>query len=166
MKSMSEDQMKEAGKIYELAYIFVPTIPEENIPAEAGNLKEMLAHLGAIAIGEDFPKLIPLAYEMEKTISNKKQKFDSGYFGWFKFELEPENAIKLDEDLRRKENIIRFMIIKTVRENTMPRKMPIFRDSRARTAPQKKAGEIVSEEAVPINKEEVDKKIEEMVAAA
>lgn len=166
MKSMSDDQMKEAGKIYELAYLFVPTIPEENIAAQAGNLKEMLAGLGAVSIGEDFPKLIPLAYQMEKTISNKKQKFDSGYFGWIKFELDPENAVKLDEDLRRKENILRFMIIKTVRENTMSRKTPAVRESRERRTVKQENGEVASGEAAPINKEEVDKKIEELVATA
>ncbi len=166
MKSMSDDQMKEAGKIYELAYLFVSTIPEENIAAEEGALKEMLSNVGAVAIGEDFPRLISLAYEMEKTIANKKQKFDSGYFGWIKFELDPENISKLDEELKRKENIIRFLIIKTVRENTMSSKKPIVRESKARPAPKKEDGEIASEEAAPINKEEVDKKIEELVATA
>lgn len=147
--------MKE-GKIYELAYLFVPTIPEEEIMAENNALKDLAAGFGATFISEESPTLIDLAYQMERDIANKKHKFTSGYFGWMKFELDAEKVAELQEEVARKDNLIRFMIIRTVRENTLAPKKPKT-DGRPRS--KKEDGE-------EMNAGEVDKKIEEITTEA
>ncbi len=155
---MSQDEPKE-GKIYELAYLFVPTLPEEESMAEHTALKELAASFGASAVAEEAPKLMELAYQMERDISNKKHKFTSGYFGWMKFELDPEKVAEFKDEVSRKDTIIRFMIIRTTKESTMAPKKP---KTEGRVRGKKEDGT----EPEAMNKEEVDKKIEEMAVAA
>ena len=59
-------------------------------------------------------------------------------------------------------NLIRFLIVKTVRENTIAAKRFIHRDSKRKALYTKKEGE--NESSMPINKEEIDKEIEALVA--
>ena len=158
----SELDIKKDKKIYELAFIFVPTLGDDGLAAKFGDLKGNLTNLGAIFISEEYPKLINLAYIMDKVIANKKQKFQSGYFGWTKFELEADGIAKLKDLLKHDENMLRHLIVKTVRENTMSSNR-IFRKS-TEGGYKKKEGEEVREKEphVEINKEELDKKLEEL----
>ena len=150
------------GRIYEVGYLLVPTISEEELPVHYGNLKELVASLGGDIIADEMPKMISLAYPMHKTLQNVINKFDSAYFGWVKFSMDPEKVLELDKKLKLDLGIIRFLTIKTVKENTIAAKRFVHRDMLRRKPPtMKKEGE---EEAAPINKEEVDKEIDAMVA--
>ena len=154
---MADTQEKE-GRIYELAYLFVPTLTEESVAASFGNLKGLLETHGASFITEEMPKMMELAYEMSRIIENKKTWFDTAYFGWVKFEIEPSEIAAIEEALARNEEIIRFMTIKTVRESTMSSKK-VHREYKKRVATK---GE--GEEAGPeMTKEEVDKQIDALV---
>ena len=151
----------EDANVYELAYLLVPSIVEEELVAEAAALKDAVAAFGASFVSEEAPKLIDLAYQMERDIANKKHKFNNGYFGWMKFELDPAQVALLNESLGRNDKLIRYMIISTVAESTIaPKKAPRTADGKPRT---KKEGE---EEGEAMSAEEVDKKIEEMATAA
>ena len=66
---------------------------------------------------------------------------------------------KLDLDI----HFVRFLILKTVKENTIAAKRFVGGGVMHRRPTVKKADE--NEVAVPINKEEVDKEIDAMVAA-
>jgi len=150
------------GRIYEVGYLLVPTISEEELPVNYGNLKELITTLGGDAIADEMPKMIGLAYPMYKTLQNVINKFDSAYFGWMKFSMDPEKVLELDKKLKLDPSIVRFLLIKTVKENTVAAKRFVHRDMLRRKSPtMKKEGE---EEAAPINKEEVDKEIDAMVA--
>lgn len=157
---MSEETQEKGGRIYELAYHFVPTIAEESVAATLGTLKAMLEENGAEFINVETPKMMELAYEMSRTIDNKKTWFDHAYFGWIKFEIDPANLKAVEEKLERDETIIRYMIIKTVRENTIASRK-VHREYRKRTDVK-----AVDENGAPveINKEEVDKQIDAMIA--
>ena len=151
------------SRVYEVGYLLVPTIFEEEVPVTYGNLKELIASFGASPISDEMPKMIDLAYPMFKTLQNVRNKFDVGYFGWFKFYMEPEKVLELKKKLDLDLNIIRFLIVKTVKENTIASKRFVRRDiSYRKNGTTKKEEE--SKEAVPINKEEVDKEIDAMVA--
>jgi ribosomal protein S6 len=154
---MSETQEKD-GRIYELAYLFVPTMTDESVAAAFGNLKALLENHGASFISEEMPKLTELAYQMSRIIENKKTWFDTAYFGWIKFEMDPSEVAAIEETLARNEEIIRFMTIKTVRESTMSSKK-VHREYKKRTASTTEGGE----PTVPMNKEEVDKQIDALV---
>jgi ribosomal protein S6 len=105
------------------------------------------------------PKMMELAYEMSRTIDNKKTWFTTAYFGWVKFDLEPAALAAVEEVLKRDEEVIRYMVLKTVRENTIAQKRSMSRPARARDAAPTEEGEA----AAPANPEEIDKQIEALV---
>jgi len=160
-----ENEKKNAdSRIYEVGFLFVPTLSEEELPVSFGNLKELISSSGGSIISDEMPKLINLAYTMPKTLQNVIKKFDTAYFGWVKFSMDPEKIPELKKKLELELNIIRFLIMKTVKENTVAAKRFIHRDMFHRKPPMaRKEGE---GEVVPINKEEVDKEIDAMVAAS
>ena len=169
MKPMSEVETKEKNEIeadvnsrvYELGYLLVPTLSEEDVPATFGNLKELVSSLGGIAISDEMPKMLTLAYPMVKVIANLRNKFKTAYFGWIKFTMDSDKVLELKKRLDLDPNLIRFLILKTVKENTINAKRFVRGEMGYRKTKTEKNG---NEKAVPINKEEIDKEIEAMVA--
>lgn len=147
-------------RVYELGYLLVPSITEENVAGEATALKDSILSFGALPISEEYPKLMGLAYDMEAVINNKKEHFETGYFGWFKFELTPDQLASLESKLKLSDKLIRFLLIKTVRESTMASKRPFGRDFKRRTD----AKHDPAAPAVEINKEEIDKQIDALIS--
>ncbi len=155
-----EDIEKTDARVYELAYLFVPTIDEAAILGRFGDLKALIEKEGGTFVSEDMPKMIELAYEMSRVITNKKTYFTNAYFGWIKFELDPSKVEALKPVLDRNEEIIRYMILKTVRENTIASKKPIGQGMyKKRVSDKKEPG--VSE--TPLSVEEIDKEIDAMI---
>lgn len=150
------------ARIYEVSYLLNPSFEEGDVALEYGNFKELIASLGGEHISDEMPKKISLAYIMSKVIQNKKQNFDEAYFGWFKFAMDPEKVLDLKKKLDLDTKIIRFLIVKTVRENTIATKKFARTDFAKRNT--KESGE--KEEPVEINKEELDKEIDAMVVEA
>lgn len=150
------------SRVYEVGYLLLPTISEEEIPAIYTNLKDLVSSLGGEVISDEMPKMIPLAYTMAKVIQNVRSKFDSAYFGWVKFDMSPEKVSELKKKLDVDTNFIRFLILKTVKENTIAAKRFIHKDSRRKIVTTKKEDE--NETSTPIDKEEIDKEIDAMVA--
>lgn len=166
MENIDEKDVVE-GRIYEVGYLLVPTLGDEQAPVKYSNLKELVSSLGGSIVSDEAPKMIDLAYQMVKVISNIRNKFDNAYFGWIKFSMSPEEVLKLKAKLDLDVDVIRFLMIKTVKENTLSTKKFMHRDTPYRKAPSatplvKKEEE--SGEPVEINKEEIDKEIDAMVS--
>ncbi|KKS44975.1 hypothetical protein A3I25_01625 [Candidatus Nomurabacteria bacterium RIFCSPLOWO2_02_FULL_42_17] len=158
MMETNQQSQQNDSHVYELAFFLMPTIGEENLPTVFGDLKNMLSKSGAVFISEDFPKLLPLAYSIDKIIEHKRQVFNTAFLGWVKFEIESGHLLNLKEELKHSVNLMRFIIVCTVRESTLaPRRLHA---SRRRSAPDKVRP---AEPAIPIDEEAVDKKIEELV---
>lgn len=167
---MSDEEVKEENiietegnsRIYELGYLLVPTLAEEAVPAEYGNLKELISSFGGVAIADEMPRMIPLAYSMVKVVANVRSKFTNAYFGWVKFTMDSDKVLELKKKLDLDPSVIRFLILKTVKENTIAAKRFVRGDVLHRKPTiHKEEGEV----AVPINKEEVDREIDAMVSA-
>lgn len=141
--------------IYEIGFNLISTISEENVAQKFGAIKEKITSLEGEIISEEYPKMIKLAYEMTKEIDNKNVRFNSAYFGWVKFEMDAASVAEIDKMAKNDSTVLRYIIIKTVRENTIHSpKLP-------RAA---KSVEAVEEEVVlPINEEQVDQKIDELI---
>ena len=160
---LNMDEKEAVGtRVYELGYLLVSSIPEEGVPVIYGNLKEMVSSFGGEMISDEMPKMINLAYTMRKVVSNVRSKFDTAYFGWLKFNMDTEKVLELKKKLDLDPNVIRFLILKTVKENTIAAKRFVHRDNRRKMPAVKEGVEV--EMAVPINKEEIDKEIDAMVA--
>lgn len=151
------------SRVYELGYLLAPTLSEENIPVEFGNLKELVSSLGGLTVSDEMPKILPLAYPMVKVIANLRHKFKTAYFGWIKFTMDSDKVLELKKRLDLNVNLIRFLILKTVKENTIATKRFARGDiARRKIKIEKKRSD---ETAIPINKEEIDKEIDALVAA-
>ncbi|MEZ4102963.1 MAG: 30S ribosomal protein S6 [Candidatus Paceibacterota bacterium] len=150
---------KSEKTIYEIGYNLIPTISEEEVAKEVGKIKEQINSLGGLVISDEYPNQIKLAYEMTKEIDNKNVRFNSAYFGWIKFEMSPESVSEVKKMADNGDNFLRYIIIKTVRENTIytPR---IAKPSR-RVSSDDLAG--AQEDSLPMDKEAVDKKIDELI---
>ena len=144
--------------IYEVGYIMVPSIPEENLGGEVTSFKDVLNEMGVTFISDEYPKMLELAYEMSRSIANKKQKFSYGYFGWVKFECSTENARVIKDSLDKNEKLVRYLMIKTIRGNTMSTKRAYGKQDGSKRRSVSK-----SEESAPINEEVIDKEIDALV---
>jgi len=139
MKPMQEveNEILEEGnsRVYELGFHLVPTLSEEDVPVTFGDLKELVLSLGGVAISDEMPKMMPLAYPMVKIIANIRNKFKTAYFGWIKFEMDSDKVLKLKKKLDLDPNFVRFLLIKTVRESTVAAKRFVNRDGISRKTP-------------------------------
>ncbi|MCX6752706.1 MAG: 30S ribosomal protein S6 [Candidatus Nomurabacteria bacterium] len=157
-----ENEILEDGnsQVYELGYLLVPSIKEEDLGVNYGNLKELVASFGGEIITDEMPKAINLAYSMQKVTSNVRQKFSTAYFGWTKFIMDTQKVLEMKKHLDLDPNFIRFLILKTVKENTIA----VKRFARGETYRRPKTKSSENETVVPINKEEIDKEIEALIA--
>ncbi|MDO8659265.1 MAG: 30S ribosomal protein S6 [Candidatus Parcubacteria bacterium] len=161
IKDKNEISGDENARVYEVGYLLVPTIAEEEVPAVYGNLKELVVSLGGEVIADEIPKMMGLAYSMTKVITNVRNKFNTAYFGWTKFTMDTAKVLELKKRLDLDTNIVRFLIVKTVKENTIAAKRFVRGEGVYRRPMVKRSSD---EPVVPINKEEVDKEIDALIA--
>ena len=107
------------GRIYEISFIFDNKL-DESAALEKGNaIKQSIATLGGSFISEEAPYMRELAYEMTRVVNNVNVRFSEGYFGWIKFEMEAEKVKEFEKALKLDEQLVRYLVVKTVRENTV-----------------------------------------------
>jgi ribosomal protein S6 len=149
-------------KVYELGYHLLPTLSEGDVSVEVAALKALIEKRGGTIIADEAPKLTDLSYTMTKAQSGKISKFTTAHFGWVKFEMTPAQAMEIKTELESHQQVLRYLLIATVRESTMaPRRMVAgVREVTPTTTLRK----LVKEEAqVPVSEAELDKTIEELV---
>ncbi len=148
------------SEVYEFGFLLVPDVGDEGAPASFSALKGMIEDAGGNPISDNLPAKMALAYPMDKEIDHKHQTYREAYFGWIKFELEKGKIAVLKDAFDNEKSLIRFIIIKTVKENTLaPKKLKEKMES---TGGRRHSHR--EESSVPINKEEVDKQIDALVS--
>ena len=105
--------------IYEVGYNIVPTLDATTLKARVDAIRALVTADGGAVIEEGEAKKIDLAYEMVHVADNKRAKYTSAYFGWVKFEASPAYAKAIALAMKADKEVIRFLIVKTVREDTM-----------------------------------------------
>ncbi len=166
MQEMEKKTVKKAKDVivYEVGYLIVPKVNEDEIPAIYGNLKELIVSFGGEVTSDEMPRMTNLAYTMVKVVSNVRSKYDTAYFGWIKFDMDTQKLLELKKKLDLDPNILRFLIIKTVKENNVATRKFATRDMAKKKVPGvKKEGEVEGTEA-PMDKVEIDKEIDAMVS--
>ena len=106
-----------------------------------------------------------LAYTFVKKENSKNAKYDSAFFGWVKYEGVGEQAEAIKEVVEANNNVLRYLIVKTIREN-------IIRGGEKKVAPvaDKKPRKTLREdpskesEKGEVSEAELDKTIDELVA--
>jgi ribosomal protein S6 len=157
-----EDKTKDLGdiQVYELGYHILPTVPEEDLQGEVSKIHSFISGNDGMVISESNPTLKQLAYDVDKKIDTKSLKFNKAYFGWIKFEMDRSKVLDLKSKVEAMTNVLRFLIIKTVKESTISIvKTPAYK--------KEKESEVVTEkdsvEKVQIDEKELDKSIDELV---
>lgn len=161
-KETIHDEKESNPRIYELGFLLVPTISEETVLGEGSRLKGVIESCGGLLISDENPKSISLAYEMDRRVAGKKKIFNTAYFAWIKFHGDPSGVALLKKNLEGDETVLRFMIIKTVKENTLIQKRPTFIRGKKKDTVDAK-GEKPKEDTTPVSEAELDKTIEELV---
>jgi ribosomal protein S6 len=157
-----EKQLEEGGlQVYELGYHIVSTVAEENLSKEAEALKAIVLRDGGSLVSEGEPKLINLAYSMTKSVADTKKKFNTAYFGWIKFETKSELMPSIKKAVDANPHVLRYLLIKTVRENTMFTPKLNVRTVEKEAPKAKKS--IKTEEKKASSVEDLDKTIDELV---
>ena len=134
---MSED----TKQVYEVGYHVVPLIAETDIPKQAEEVRGVIAGQEGSFLSEGEPKAVTLAYSIEKEYAGEKKTFDSAYFGWIKFELNPANLEAIKKALDAKDEILRYILIKTVPGDTR-----ISKKTRHSSVREEDEGEVSEEE--------------------
>ena len=100
---------------------------------------------------------------MAKSVADVKKKFTTAYFGWLKFETKSELMTSIKKAVDANPNVLRYLLIKTVRENTLY--VPKLNSVKVgeKEAPKAKKS-IKTDEKKATSLEDIDKSIEELVA--
>lgn len=162
------------NQVYEVGFHIVPLVrasadgrEEDKVAAEVDSIKSIIEKNGGVLITDEFPKLINLAYTMVKDIDGKRMKFDTAYFGWLKFEMKTDSITAVKGWMDNNKNVLRFLIIKTVKESTLAPKTIIFgKDDSLRKAGSKSAfkkKDNTEKKKIFVSEEELDKTIEELI---
>ena len=157
-KQTNIEDMGKEPQVYEVGFHIIPTIAEDDLGVRVTAIRDVIESQEGKMIADEYPKLMDLMYPMVKIASNKRATYSSAYFGWLKFEVEPKGAKAIDLELKKDDNVLRFLLVKTVRESTMaPKKMFTQKRGDETKAPEEKV------EETPMSEEELDKTIEELV---
>jgi ribosomal protein S6 len=154
-KEMTIDAFGADQKIYEVGFHVIPALSEEGVAAQVAAVREAIASVHGTIIAEGAPKKIDLAYPMTKVAQNKRTTFTSAYFAWFKFEAEPKGAKEVASIVKANDDVLRFLLVKTVREDTMaPRKLFMKK---------KEEDEVAPAEEVVVSEEEIDASLDKII---
>lgn len=146
--------------IYELGYHIVPIVGEDNLGARVTAVRDVIESHKGIIIADEFPKSIDLAYPMVKHAENKRATYASAYFGWFKFQANPSAAKAIDLGIKKDNAVLRYILVKTVRENTMSPKKAL-RDAKR----EEGRGDEPKEEKPKLSEAELDKAVEDLASS-
>jgi ribosomal protein S6 len=97
---------------YELAFHVLPTIAEGEVSKVFQKLKDVIAKNGGVVTVEEAPARFDLAYEISKYLEGRNRKFSSAYFGWVRFEAEPEKLAKIKSSVSGTKELLRHLLIK------------------------------------------------------
>jgi len=146
-----EKEVKEKT-VYEISFLIDPKTSEEDLPLAVGGLKEVIESRDSIFVSEGLPKKMNLAYSMFTSHDSKKERYDSAYFGWIKYEASPSDIEEIKNEMEAKKEVIRLLVVKTTREDISPFKpKPVVASKPEGKGP------------ISISKAELDKTIENLV---
>ncbi len=149
--------------VYEVGFHVVPTVGDEGVMAVVEKVRALLSD--AEIISEHAPQKMTLAYTIERSNVGKREKYTEAYFGFIKFALEREAIPAFENALRADRDVLRFLLIETVREEiaTAPRRV-VFSSDRLEGETIKKPTAPTEEKTSEVSEEELDKSLDALVA--
>ena len=142
--------MDRDNKTYEINYLMTPLLPEEKVTEETAVLRKVIEDSKGFVVGEDQPKTQKLSYSIKK--------FDSAYYGWFKFSAGAESLDNIKNGFNKNEKILRALVTEAGKEN-IAQFAPRY--GAAMPKPEGESSEKAGK--VEIKPEQIDKKLEEIL---
>lgn len=164
MTEKSDQGIKADSKIYEVGYLVGAAVPEEKIAEEVALVRSVLEKNGAKVLFEELPRIKQLAYVIEKSVGGKREKHQTAYFGFTRFEVSGDSLADIKKGLEAIKNIVRIILIMVPKEIPVVSK-PLFKARVERPKvdlPKEKDKEAVTQRAT-MTEAELDKTIEELV---
>lgn len=158
---------------YELGYLASPLLTVEEANKLAEEMKVTIQKVGGKVTSDLSPAILPLAYKVAKVVNHKRTTFSESYFGAIQAEMSPSLAEEVQAEIKKIDTVLRFMFV-VLDKNAEPlseTKRPvikvkkdekIYSDNREADKPEVKVEE--EKPAEPINEEEIDKKIDDLVS--
>lgn len=116
--------------IYEVGFHLVPTIAETQVGAAVEKIRKTIGN-DAELISEGYPQKMSLSYVIERAAQGKREKYGEAWFGWIKFAQTPDKLPAIEASLTASREVLRFLIIKTVREDiVVPKPRAVFASDR------------------------------------
>jgi ribosomal protein S6 len=106
----------EITRLYELGFHLIPSIADDKLEGEVQQLRQLIEQHGGEITQERFPKQMQLAYAMEHRTQSSTATYETAYFGWIKFQMQPDGVEAVQEELRENTSVLRFIVVKTVPE--------------------------------------------------
>jgi len=132
------------SRIYEIGFLLVPGLSQEGeVSEEIEKLHTAIETAGGQILTEGAPEYIDLAYPVEGSVASGQTLYREAYFGWIKFALDPASLEAFKETVNRLSTVVRYLIIKTDRENTIQFKKP--KEMVRRQAPEVAGGSLSDE---------------------
>lgn len=151
----------EIRPIYEIGYHLIPTLDEAGVTTAVQALKVALGDVEIIK--EQAPVKIPFAYVIERRGQGKREKYAEGYFGFIKFATDKENIAAIEQYLRATHEVLRHLLIETVREDaTLAPRRAVFTSDRLEGETLKKPV-AEAEKGGEVSEAELDKSIDAIV---
>jgi ribosomal protein S6 len=155
----SEVEVASAPIIYEVGFHLVPTIAEDGVGAAVENVRKLIGD-DAEFISEGYPQKVALAYQVERATQGKREKYTEAWFGWIKFATVRSRIPALEAALNDSREVLRSLIIETVREDiTPPKARAVFSSDRLK-GETIHAPAAAQEVAVPVSEAELEKSID------
>ncbi|KKW19254.1 MAG: hypothetical protein UY63_C0017G0031 [Parcubacteria group bacterium GW2011_GWA2_51_10] len=160
----SKNESDDTLQIYEIGYHIAPAVKEEDLEKIVGALRAVIEKEGGSFITEGAPSLTKLAYSISVREGERNVDYDRAYFGWIKFEGRRAIVRALTESLKQNPNYMRFIIWKTVREDTRARmKAPTLREVKRTDTIKSSVRRAPSEESTaPVSEADLEKAIQEI----
>jgi ribosomal protein S6 len=105
-------------QVYEIGYLILPSFAEDAVVGIANSIKGVIAKEGGTEIASEEPFKQDLAYTMTKTVGASRYVVNEAYLGWIKFEMEPENVLKVKAEVEKMDEVLRLLLVKAPRETT------------------------------------------------
>ncbi|HVZ75679.1 MAG TPA: 30S ribosomal protein S6 [Candidatus Paceibacterota bacterium] len=155
---------KDTRHIYEVAFHVLPTVEEAKVADVVERVRMQISKMGAEVLNEQFPAKMQLAYTIERANAGKREKYTEGYFGWIKFAVEEREGIPaLAEALRADREVLRHLIVETVREDASAPRRAVFSSNRLEGETIKKPTS-APEAPAQVSEEDLNKSIDALVA--
>ena len=142
--------MERENKTYEINYLMTPLLPEDKVAEETAVLRKVIEDNKGFVVGEDQPKTQKLSYPIKK--------FDSAYYGWFKFSAGAESIDNIKNGFNKNEKILRALATEAGKENIAQ-----FAPRRSVGAAKPEASSLEKSEKVEIKPEQIDEKLAEIL---